>query len=73
MGKAADDLVFASSERTVLRASNFRRDVWDHAVKAIGLDGADTPSSPPHRGLLAIAAGADVKVVQQMLGQSRPQ
>ena len=68
MGKAADDLVFTSSNGSVLRASNFRRDVWDHAVKAVGLDGL-VPHGLRHTAAsLAIAAGADVKVVQQMLG-----
>ncbi|HET7466710.1 MAG TPA: tyrosine-type recombinase/integrase [Candidatus Dormibacteraeota bacterium] len=68
MGKAADDLVFTSSNGSVPRASNFRRDVWDHAVKAVGLDGL-VPHGLRHTAAsLAIAAGADVKVVQQMLG-----
>ena len=67
-GKAADQLVFTSSNGTVLRASNFRRDVWDRAVKRTGLDGL-VPHGLRHTAAsLAIAAGADVKVVQQMLG-----
>lgn len=67
-GKAADDLVFASSNGAVLRASNFRRDVWDPAVTAAGLRGV-VPHGLRHTAAsLAIAAGADVKVVQQMLG-----
>lgn len=67
-GKPADDLVFTSSNGAVLRASNFRRDVWDDAVKAAGLDGL-VPHGLRHTAAsLAIAAGADVKVVQQMLG-----
>lgn len=66
--KGAEDLVFLSRGRGVLRASNFRRDVWDEAVGAIGLDGV-VPHGLRHTAAsLAIAAGADVKVVQQMLG-----
>lgn len=67
-GKAADDLVFTSSSGAVLRASNFRRDVWDHAVRGAELHGV-VPHGLRHTAAsLAIAAGADVKVVQQMLG-----
>lgn len=67
-GRPADDLVFTSSNGAVLRASNFRRDVWDAAVKSAGLDGL-VPHGLRHTAAsLAIAAGADVKVVQQMLG-----
>jgi integrase len=67
-GKTADELVFTSSGGAVLRASNFRRDVWDHAVKAVGLDEL-VPHGLRHTAAsLAIAAGADVKVIQQMLG-----
>ncbi|MEP7021870.1 MAG: tyrosine-type recombinase/integrase [Pseudonocardiales bacterium] len=66
--KGPEDLVFLSRGRGVLRASNFRRDVWDEAVGAISLDGV-VPHGLRHTAAsLAIAAGADVKVVQQMLG-----
>lgn len=67
-GKAPDELVFTSSGGAVLRASNFRRDVWDHALKTAVLEGV-VPHGLRHTAAsLAIAAGADVKVVQQMLG-----
>jgi integrase len=67
-GKAQDELVFRSSSGAVLRASNFRHDVWDHAVHSAGLDGL-VPHSLRHTAAsLAIAAGADVKVIQQVLG-----
>lgn len=67
-GKDGDDLVFTSSNGAVLRASNFRRDVWDHAVREAGLTDV-VPHGLRHTAAsLAIAAGADVKVVQQMLG-----
>jgi integrase len=67
-GKSPGDLVFATDAGAVLRASNFRRDVWDPAIEAAGLDGV-VPHGLRHTAAsLAIAAGADVKVVQQMLG-----
>lgn len=67
-GKAADDLVFTSRDGAVLRASNFRRDVWAPAACAVGLHDI-VPHALRHTAAsLAIASGADVKVVQQMLG-----
>ena len=52
----------------VLRASNFRRDAFTPAARQVGLDGL-VPHTLRHTAAsLAIAAGADVKVVQQMLG-----
>jgi len=38
-GKPTNALVFTSSNGAVLRASNFRRDVWDDAVEAVGIVG----------------------------------
>lgn len=46
--------------------------VFDEASAAVGLDGL-TPHALRHTAAsLAIAAGADVKVVQQMLGHKSP-
>jgi hypothetical protein len=39
-GRDPDDLVFTSSLGEPLRASNFRRDAFDPAVREIGLDGS---------------------------------
>jgi hypothetical protein len=51
-----------------LRASNFRRDVFTPAAKRAGLAGL-VPHELRHTAAsLAIASGADVKVVQRMLG-----
>jgi integrase len=67
-GKAPDELVFDAPHGGVLRASNFRRDVFEPAARAAGLDGL-VPHELRHTAAsLAIASGADVKVVQQMLG-----
>lgn len=67
-GKGADDLVFTAPKGGVLRLQNFRHTVWEPATRSVGLTGL-TPHSLRHTAAsLAIAAGADVKVVQQMLG-----
>jgi integrase-like protein len=67
-GKSAGELVFESPQGDVLRASNFRRDVFEPAARSVGLDGL-VPHGLRHTAAsLAIASGADVKVVQQMLG-----
>ena len=69
-GKAPEDFVFASPRGGLLRLTNFRPTVFDPAVRAAGLDGL-TPHSLRHTAAsLAITSGADVKVVQQMLGHA---
>ncbi|QKW07332.1 site-specific integrase [Streptomyces sp. NA04227] len=69
-GRKLDALVFTAPEGGPLRYSNFRQRFFDPAVKAAGLDGLGiTPHKLRHTAAsLAIAAGADVKVVQTMLG-----
>jgi len=68
-GKPADALVFGGEKTgTPMRSQTFQRAVLDQAAAAVGLDGL-TPHMLRHTAAsLAIAAGADVKVVQQMLG-----
>lgn len=67
-GKAPDDFVFSAPRGGVLRIRNFRRAGFEPAVKIAGLDGM-TPHALRHTAAsLAIAAGANVKVVQTMLG-----
>ena len=67
-GKDDDELVFEGQRGGVLRNRNFNRRTFAPAALSIG-----EPNLTPH-GLrhtaasLAIAAGANVKVVQQMLG-----
>jgi hypothetical protein len=54
----------------VLRNTNFRPRFFDPAAKKAGLPGL-TPHELPHTtASLAIAAGANVKTVQQMLGHA---
>ncbi|MDJ0345949.1 tyrosine-type recombinase/integrase [Streptomyces sp. H10-C2] len=69
-GRALDALLFTAPEGGPLRYRNFRSRVFDRAVVAAGLGGLGiTPHKLRHTAAsLAIAAGADVKVVQLMLG-----
>jgi integrase len=67
-GKAPDEFVFAAPKGGVLHLRNFRRNTFDPAVLAAGLDGT-TPHGLRHTAAsLAIASGANVKVIQTMLG-----
>jgi integrase len=69
-GKGPDDLVFTSPSGGVLRNQNFRMRVFRPAAKAAGLDGL-TPHDLRHTASsLAVAAGANVKAVQRMLGHA---
>jgi integrase len=69
-GLAPDALVFASRAGTPLRVQSFRRRGFDRATTAVGLDGL-TPHELRHTAAsLAIAAGANVKAVQRMLGHA---
>lgn len=69
-GQKRDALVFTAPEGGPLRYSNFRGRCFDKAVLAAGLGELGiTPHKLRHTAAsLAIAAGADVKVVQLMLG-----
>ena len=69
-GKAAHDFVFTSPEGAPLRLQNWRSRVFEPTRVAAGL--ADvTPHDLRHTAAsLAIAAGANVKVVQMMLGHA---
>jgi hypothetical protein len=69
--KGPDDLVFAGVRGGgVLRHPIFRRGGFDAAAKAIGIPGLHPHGLRHTAASLAIASGADVKVVQQMLGHS---
>lgn len=71
--RAADAYVFTTASSTPLRAGNWRRREFDPAVKAAKLDGRGvTPHALRHTAAsLAIAEGADVKVLQTMLGHAQ--
>lgn len=67
-GKGRDDLVFPGVKGGALRSQTFQRTAFDTAVSALGV-GAMHPHELRHTAAsLAIASGADVKVVQRMLG-----
>jgi integrase len=71
VGKDPQDLVFTGAKGAVLRLSHFRRSVFIPAVEATGLTGL-TPHGLRHTAAsLAIASGADVKVVQTMSDASQ--
>jgi integrase len=64
------DLVFTAPEGGVLRNTNFRPRFFDPAAEKVGLLGL-TPHELRHTAAsLAIAAGANVKAVQLMLGHA---
>jgi len=68
---APEDLVFTGVRRgSPLRAAIFRRGHFDAAAMAIGIPGLHPHELRDTAASLAIAAGADVKVVQQMLGHA---
>jgi integrase len=70
VGKKPDDLVFTSPKGGVLRNTNFRSRFFDPAAEQAGLAGL-TPHELRHTAAsLAVQAGANVKVVQQMLGHA---
>lgn len=67
-GRDPGDFVFSAPHGGVLRLSNFRRTVFEPAARAIGRPDV-TPHTLRHTAAsLAIAAGANVKVIQTMLG-----
>jgi integrase len=69
-GQAPGDLVFTAPEGGVLRNTNFRPRFFDPAAEKVGLVGL-TPHELRHTAAsLAIAAGANVKAVQLMLGHA---
>ncbi|MHA3701477.1 tyrosine-type recombinase/integrase [Jatrophihabitans sp. YIM 134969] len=67
-GKAPNDLVFTGEKGGALRAQVFQRSVMTPAVEAMGVHGLHPHSLRHTAASLAIASGANVKVVQQMLG-----
>ena len=69
-GKQGDDLLVTTASGAVLRLRNWRRVVFDPAVRAAGLSDV-TPHDLRHTAAsLAVASGATVKSVQRMLGHA---
>ena len=68
--KPGDALVLTTAAGTALRLRNWRRVVFDPAVRAAGLTDV-TPHDLRHTAAsLAVASGATVKSVQRMLGHA---
>lgn len=69
-GRRPDELVCANGAGGLLDNSNFRRNVFDPAVRAMGV-GPFTPHNLRDTAAsLAVSAGANVKAVQRMLGHA---
>jgi integrase len=69
-GKAKDALVFTAPNGGPLRNTNFRPRFFTPAAESVGLTGL-TPHDLRHTAAsLAVAAGANVKAVQRMLGHA---
>lgn len=66
--RSSDELAFTAPNGGVLRVRNFRRDVFDPAVRDLGLKGLHPHELRHTAASLSIASGADVKIVQEMLG-----
>ncbi len=69
IGKAPGELVFIGRRGGVLRNLNFRRDHFDVAATAAGLDGL-TPHELRHTAASLVSARANVLAVQRMLGHA---
>lgn len=65
-----EGLVFPAPEGGYLRLENFRKRVWTPAVTAAGVAPLRVHDLRHTCASLAIAAGADVKVLQRMLGHA---
>jgi integrase len=72
IGKQPNDYVFTSRTGSPLRSGNFRRDVFDPAARAAGLDGL-TPHELRHTAAsLLVDEGANVLAVARQLGHADP-
>jgi integrase len=67
-GKGPDDLLFTTARGSALRSQNFTRDVLAHALRDAGVGRIRLHDLRHTAASLAIAAGANVKAVQRMLG-----
>jgi len=67
-GKDRDAFVFAAAKGGALRVRAFRRAAFDAAALAAGIEGLHPHELRHTAASLAIASGANIKVVQRMLG-----
>lgn len=69
-GRGGDDLVFPAAKGGPLRLNNWRRRVFEPACEAAGINDFRVHDLRHTAASLAIASGANVKAVQQMLGHA---
>jgi site-specific recombinase XerD len=67
-GRYAGDLVFVGERGAVMRSQTFQRAALTEAAEMLGIPGFHPHELRHTDESLAIASGADVKVVQQVLG-----
>ena len=67
-GRPADALLFTGARGALMRSQTFQRAALADAVEQLGVPGLHPHELRHTAASLAIASGADVKVVQQMLG-----
>ncbi len=72
-GKAASDLLFVSTKQEPLRNSNFHNRVWSKARIQAGEPELRIHDLRHTAASLAVASGANVKAVQEMLGHASAQ
>ena len=65
---SAGDLVFIGERGAVMRSQTFQRAVLTKAAAELGIPGFHPHELRHTAASLAIASGADIKIVQQMLG-----
>ncbi len=65
-------LLFPNAEGKPLDYSNWRRRIWEPAVKAAGLDGLNFHDLRRTNATVMVAEGVDVKTAQARLGHSDP-
>lgn len=68
VGGAPDDLVFGAAKGGALRAQVLQRAVLTETANALGLGGLHPHALRHTAASLAIASGANIKLVQQMFG-----
>lgn len=71
-GADPEELLFPNNEGGPLDYSNWRRRVWEPAVKAAGLDGLNFHDLRRTNATAMVAEGVDVKTAQARLGHSDP-
>jgi integrase len=71
-GADPEELLFPNAEGRPLDYSNWRRRVWEPAVKEAGLDGLNFHDLRRTNATAMVAEGVDVKTAQARLGHSDP-